>query len=140
MRWTLREHGLVLFGPDPKTLIDPVEPDGLRREAKDVIHKWRLEIDAQPEMLENRWLQTYAVISHCRLLYTVQHGRVASKPSAARWALGALEPRWAGLFEPAWADRPDPKLKSKLKADPDQTRATLECVDYVLEMGSIRET
>lgn len=140
VRWTLREHGIALFGPDPRTLIDPVEPNGLRQEAVQIMRKWRLELDTTPEMLENRWLQAYAVITHCRLLYTVRHGTVASKPSAARWALSALEPRWAGLIERAWADRPNPSLKSKQKANPDEARSTLEFVRYALEViNSIRE-
>ena len=33
VRWLLREHGVVLVGPDPKQLIDPVSPATLRSEA-----------------------------------------------------------------------------------------------------------
>lgn len=132
VRWTMRNHGIALAGPDPKTLIDPVEPDGLRHEASGVMHKWRREIDATPEMLENRWLQAYAVVTHCRMLYTLQHGTVASKPDAVRWALGALEGRWSGLIERAWADRPNPSLKSRQQADPEESRSTLEFIQYAI--------
>src|SRR5256714_4576772 len=30
VRWSLREHGVVLSGPDPKSLVDPVSADQLR--------------------------------------------------------------------------------------------------------------
>jgi hypothetical protein len=30
VRWVLREHGLTLAGPDPKALVDEVQPDVLR--------------------------------------------------------------------------------------------------------------
>jgi len=32
VRWVLRERGIALAGPDPKTLLDVVHPDTLRRE------------------------------------------------------------------------------------------------------------
>ena len=33
VRWSLREHGIVLAGPEPKSLVDAVSADQLRREA-----------------------------------------------------------------------------------------------------------
>jgi Domain of unknown function (DUF4111)/Nucleotidyltransferase domain len=133
VRWTMREHGIRLAGPDPRTLIEPVVPDELRLEAARIMDKWRLEIKADPRMLENRWLQAYAVVTFCRMLYTVQHGTVASKPAAVEWAQATLDGRWAGLIERAWADRPNPSLKSKQKADPNDARSTLEFIQYALE-------
>ena len=34
VRWLIREHGVVLVGPEPRSLIDPVSEDQLRREAR----------------------------------------------------------------------------------------------------------
>ncbi len=132
VRRTMREHGISLAGPDPKTLIDPIKPDELRLEAAQIMHKWRLEINAEPRMLENRWLQAYAVVTFCRMLYTVQRGTVASKPAAVGWAQGALDSRWAGLIERAWANRPNPSLKSKQQADPEDASSTLEFIQYAI--------
>jgi hypothetical protein len=36
----VRERGTPLFGPDPKTLIDPVAPDDLRRAMRESLGKW----------------------------------------------------------------------------------------------------
>jgi predicted nucleotidyltransferase len=132
VRWTMREHGISLAGPDPKTLIDPVVPDELRVEAAQIMDKWQLEINAEPQMLENRWLQAYAVVTFCRMLYTVQNGTVASKPAAVQWAQDTLEGRWSGLIERAWAERPNPSLKSKQHANPDDARGTLEFIQYAI--------
>jgi predicted nucleotidyltransferase len=134
VRWTMREHGISLAGPDPKTLIDPVVLDELRVEAAQIMDKWRLEIKADPGMLENRWLQTYAVVTFCRMLYTVQHGTVASKPAAVQWAQGALDGRWTGLIKRAWADRPNPSLKYQQQADPDDSLSTLEFIQYAIKV------
>lgn len=144
VRWTMREHGIALAGSDPKTLIDPVVPDELRQEAAAITHKWHLEIEAEPEMLHNRWLQTYAVVTHCRMLYTVQNGTITSKPNAVNWARETLDSRFSGLIERAWADRPNPSLKSKQQADPDESQRTLEFVRYAFQVmnlfGSNRES
>src|SRR5438105_9378305 len=34
VRWSLREHGVVLAGPDPRDLVDPITPDDLRRDVR----------------------------------------------------------------------------------------------------------
>lgn len=133
MRWTLHEHGIALAGPDPKTLVQPVNPDEFRQEAAEVMQKWKVELDATPEMLENGWLQPYAVVTFCRLLFTVQTGTAISKLGAVRWGQEVLDPRWSGLIEQAWLERPDPSLKSQQKSNPEDARETLEFVRYALE-------
>jgi hypothetical protein len=39
-RSTLREHGLVVRGPDPRTLLDPVLPDELRQASLGIVEEW----------------------------------------------------------------------------------------------------
>src|SRR6201999_2971249 len=34
VRWCLREKGITLAGPDPKSLIDPVAPEALKAEVR----------------------------------------------------------------------------------------------------------
>jgi hypothetical protein len=52
--------------------------------------------------------QTYAVLTMCRVLYTMEWGAVVSKPVAAQWAFSQPEiaGRWSGLIERAlaWSD------------------------------------
>jgi hypothetical protein len=135
VRWTLREHGIALAGPDAKTLVDPVAADDLRREALGIIpkvHEWAEEV-LTPEAQNNRWSQAYALISSCRMLYTMQTGTITSKLRAVRWAQENLEPRWKDLLERAWQDRPNPSSKSRLQADPEDAKSTLEFVRFALE-------
>ena len=39
-RHVIREQGIVLAGPEPKTLIDPVSPEDIRRSVVGVLHEW----------------------------------------------------------------------------------------------------
>jgi predicted nucleotidyltransferase len=134
VRWTLREHGIALAGPEPKTLVEPVVADDLRSETSRIMRDWLAEMLAEPDALNNRWYQTYAVVSHCRMLYTMQTGTITSKLRAVRWGQEKLESRWNGLIERAWQDRPNPSLKSRQTSDPEDARSTLEFVKYALEL------
>ena len=96
------------------------------------MREWQTEMLAEPERLNNRWYQTYAVISQCRLLYTMREGTITSKLRAVRWGQAHLEPRWSGLIERAWQDRPNPSLKSRQASDPEDAKNTLEFVQYAL--------
>ena len=134
VRWTLREHGIALAGPDPNTLINPILPDDLRIETSRIMRDWLTEMLAEPDALNNRWYQTYAVISYCRMLYTMREGTITSKLQAVRWGQDKLESRWNGLIERACQDRPNPSLKSRQTSDPEDAKSTLEFVKYVLEL------
>jgi predicted nucleotidyltransferase len=135
VRWVTREHGITLAGPPPDTLIDPVAPDALRREVLRDMRAWARQILADPEQMNNRWYQPFAVLSYCRMLYTLDTGRVTSKPKAATWAQAKLDQRWAGLIQRAWDDRPNPSLKFRQPADPGDFQETLRFIEYALERG-----
>lgn len=136
VRWTLREHGITLAGPAPASLVDPVDPDALRREVAAVMRDWAAEIFAAPERLNNRWSQPFAVLSYCRMLHTLDAGIVTSKPVAAAWARRALDRRWSGLIQRAWKQRPNPSKKARQPADPDDIQSTLRFIRYALDILS----
>jgi len=50
VRWQLQEHGVILAGPPPATLFDPIPEQALRREIYAVIHDWGEEILADPSI------------------------------------------------------------------------------------------
>ena len=137
VRWVVREYGILLAGPAAATLIEPVSGDDLRSEIRATMRDWAQKILADPQQMNNRWYQPYAVLSYCRMLHTLQTGRVASKLAGARWAEGALEPRWIPLIRRAGLERPDPGLKVRQPADPDDFASTLEFIRYALAKGSI---
>jgi hypothetical protein len=132
VRWTVRECGVVLAGPAPDELIDPISTDDLRTEVLSTIHNWAREIFAKPEQMNNRWYQPFAVLSYSRMLQTLNTGRVESKPAAVRWSKIALDSRWAGLIQRAWDERPNPSMKVKQPADPDEFKSTLEFIEFAL--------
>ena len=105
VRWTLREHGVVLAGPNPKSLVDPVSADELRSEMLTAARDWAdWAREPHPRFGPggmSRRQQSLLVLSFCRILHTLETGRVTSKPEAARWALQALDPEWASLIRRA---------------------------------------
>lgn len=98
-RHVIREHGVVLAGPPPKTLIDPVSPEDLKQSVLRIMDEWWAPMLDTPDFLRNGGYQAFAVLSMCRTLYTLEHGRIASKPVCARWALEALDDQWKDLIE-----------------------------------------
>jgi len=136
VRWVLREHGITLAGPDPKTLVEPVVLSELRQEIILTMHKWANSIFTNPDEMNNRWYQPYAVLTYCRMLYTLYNDGIASKLAAAEWAKTFLEDKWAGLIQRAWDERPNPSLKVRQVADPDDFKSTLDFIRYSLNMAS----
>jgi len=100
-RFLLREDGIALAGPAPRSFIAPVSPDALKAETLDVLHGWwQAQLD-NPVRLRRRGYQAYAVLTMCRALYTLETGWLVSKPHAARWARQRLPERWHGLIDRA---------------------------------------
>jgi predicted nucleotidyltransferase len=127
-RHILRKHGVVIIGPDLKTLIDPVSPNDLRQAVADVLPLWANPILDDPSQIDKRGYQSYFVLSLCRMLYTLKSGEIVSKPFAAKWAKGNWN-RWTELIERAWVGRQTPGLE----AQPEDVQGTLELIRYTLE-------
>ena len=136
LRHVLRERGVTLAGPAPRTLIDPVPPDELRQAALAELHNWEAPLLDNPAQIENRGYQSYIVLTLCRILYTLQFGEIVSKQVAAHWAQETLDQRWSTLTERAWAGRKNPGLK----AASGDVNGTLEFIQYALERSQQYET
>ena len=122
-RHVLREQGVVVVGPPPRTLVDPIHPDDLRQAVRTLARVWPEPLLHDPEPLRHDGYHAYTVVTLCRMLYTLQHGTVVSKPVAAHWAQTADGARWSALIERAlaWAMRWD------------DVHATLDFMRYTLE-------
>lgn len=105
-RHVLRERGVVIAGPAPHTLIDAVSTDDMRRAVLNILRGWWAPVLEDPVRLDGHGYQPYAVLTMCRMHYTLCHGSIVSKPAAARWALAALDARWTGLIKRALAHEP----------------------------------
>ena len=106
-RHVVREYGIVLAGPGPKSLIDFVSPDDIRNAVLGILNEWWF-----PMLEDPAWLQKhesnyhgYTVITMCRAIHALKHGTVASKPVALQWAKGELGARWQPLIEQAVASQ-----------------------------------
>jgi hypothetical protein len=133
VRWMTRERGIVLSGPDPKDLIEPVSGEALREEVRETIKDWGDEILFGRYPINNRWAQPFAALMYCRMLHTLETGRVESKRAGVEWAKKSLEPRWVGLVEYAWEQRSEPSLKIKLEAEPGKVKETMEFIREIIE-------
>lgn len=123
-RHILREQALIVAGPPIRPWIEPVTPDDLRGAVRGFVRDWWAPMLDAPERLRDREYQAYAVLTFCRVLYTLRTGEIASKPVSARWAQAELGPRWARLIERAlaWPDAPQA----------DAFEQTLEMLRYVV--------
>jgi hypothetical protein len=103
-RHVIREYGVVIAGPDPKTLIDPVSPDEIRQAVLGVLNEWWFPMLENPAWLKERGSEyhAYAVISMCRVLHAIEHGVIVSKPIAANWTKTKFK-AWKSLIETSLA-------------------------------------
>jgi hypothetical protein len=132
VRCVLREHAVVLAGPDPATLVDPVPVDALRREIGDTIRDWGRQILDDPERYRNRFYQGFIVLSYCRMLHDLVEGCPGSKRSGATWAKATLDPAWSGLIDRAWGGRPNPAMAVREPADATDFASTLQFVRAII--------
>lgn len=108
-RWVVREHGITLLGPDPRTLIDPVSADELRAAVRARLCDWDVWASQpdDPEWQSPRAHQAYVVETMYRALCTLATGELPSKPRAVAWALTNLPAPWRHTVERSRAWRGD---------------------------------
>jgi len=105
VRWTLRERGITLVGPDPSELVAEIPAEALRSKMQTLIEGFLPDLLTWTSF-EIAWTQRYAVANLCRMLYTLDSGEVASKQASLEWAKEALDARWRGLIQQVIDDRP----------------------------------
>lgn len=132
VRWVVREQGVVLAGPPPVTLVDPIPVGVLRREIRETMRDWGREILSEPERFDNRFYQSFIVLTYCRMLYDLHRGSIGSKREGAEWAKATLDSCWAQLIDGAWDGRPNPSVSIRQPADPADFAKTLKFVEYAI--------
>lgn len=130
VRWVVREHGIILSGPSPALLVDPIPVKMLREKIIATIHGWGQEILSNPEHFNNRFYQGFIVLNYCRMLHDLLRGFPGSKLAGAEWAKVNLDPSWKGLIDRAWKGRDDAAISSRQRADLNDFKKTLEFVSY----------
>lgn len=134
VRWTLRERGITLAGPNPRELVREVPADALRSRMRPLIQNFLPELFSWISF-DSAWAQRYAVATLCRMLYTLDTGEVASKQASLQWAEHALSPGWHDLIHQVRDDR-------ALGWDPDDpprtgsVEATIAFAEYATERAA----
>lgn len=103
MNWYfVRENSITIFGPDPKTIIEPISKEEFIQCVKDQVKDWPNWIPQN----HKRKFQSYAILTMCRALYAYKNGVQVSKKQAALWVQKKL-PEWSSLIQNALKWRED---------------------------------
>ncbi|MCH8813798.1 MAG: DUF4111 domain-containing protein [Chloroflexi bacterium] len=106
----MRERGVVIDGPDPKTLIGPISPaeirEAVRGELKERLRGWS-DGSWPAEEMTHRGAQAFEIETVCRALQTIETAELMTKAQAVAWALDTLPGRWRSLIEWSQALRGD---------------------------------
>jgi hypothetical protein len=86
------ESGHVVFGADPHTFVPPISATLVRAALEREINYLRAELVMKPASVwrTRAAYRRYAALTACRILYTLETGRVGPKRTAAVWALRRL--------------------------------------------------
>jgi predicted nucleotidyltransferase len=101
--WTVREHGVTLYGTDPKNFIELISSHAIVAAVKGACLKWKGYVDTwdDPNWQSHMGELRYVVEAMCRIAYTLERKVISSKPTAVRWALVTLPEPWPTLVRHA---------------------------------------
>ncbi|MDE3228294.1 MAG: DUF4111 domain-containing protein, partial [Chloroflexota bacterium] len=118
-RWVVRERGVTLLGPDPRTLIAPISADDLRAAARARLPDWAnfARQTDDPEWQAHRGHKAYCVETMCRALHTIATGEAQTKPQAVAWALANLPEPWRATVARSRAWHGDPTRDDSLNPE-----------------------
>jgi predicted nucleotidyltransferase len=141
-RHVVREYGVVVEGPDPKTLIDVVSPDEIRSAVLGILHEWWFPMLEDPSWLRDHGgkYHAFAVITMCRVLHALENGTIVSKPQAIQWAKRRLGSPWRELIEKAVAASHHEKQEDFLDESLDYIRYVKEQVTKLERPPAEQET
>ena len=108
VRWTLRERGMTLAGAEARQFVAEVPADVLRSKMRALIGRFLSDLRNWTNFEEVAWSQRYAVTTLCRMLYTLDTGKITTKQEALEWAKSVLPNRWHELIQQVIDDRPLP--------------------------------
>lgn len=94
--WIVREKGRVLYGPDPKAIIEAISREEFLESVRDHVHSW----DRWVQDMRGPQAQSYAILTLARNLYAVENGEMTSKVRGAEYAKSML-PQWTSLIDQA---------------------------------------
>ena len=135
VRWVTREHGITLYGDNPQTYIDPINIPAMKAEIKRTMHNWGNEILTGEYEIKSIWAQSFAVISYCRMLQSLETGTIESKLAGVNWGKSNLDAQWHDLIQTAWDNRPNPSEKVRQPALEQSIKDTHNFIRYALAIS-----
>lgn len=97
MNWYLtREKSKTLFGPEARTIINPISKKVFIQSVKNHTKSWGDWVNK----MKNPFAQSYAILSMCRAFYSVRKGNQVSKKKAALWLQKEL-PQFSSIVQNA---------------------------------------
>jgi predicted nucleotidyltransferase len=98
--WSVREHGVAIFGPEPRSLIEPIAMERVVGAIRLELSNWLdwVETWGNPDWQTHAGEMRFAVETMCRALYTMERSSLCSKPAAVSWAQQHLAEPWPGLI------------------------------------------
>lgn len=97
----LLNYGIVIEGPPIQTFISPINLGDIKDATLSILTDWWLPMLYDTTRLKSSEYQAYAVLTMCRILYTLKHGSIVSKPVAATWVKKEFSNQWKELVEQA---------------------------------------
>lgn len=97
------QRGRALLGPRPESFVPEITAEILRRALVREVGYLQEELFNRPDSVRRDApsYRGYAVLTLCRILYSLQTGEITSKRRAARWATDHTPMEWHDLIERA---------------------------------------
>jgi len=137
VRWIVRERGVTLYGPPPATLIDSITGDELRTEARANLPLYTQSYRTGESEISAVWKQAFFVTLLCRMLHTIDTGKIHSKAAGTAWALHTLPPEWHALITRAAATWAQPQDTWHLRPAAPEVNATLAFMKFALTRSTL---
>ena len=124
-KYVLKKYGILLRGEDIRSEIEQMKPKDLKTAVLKILNNWWEPLLNKKNKLYDDEYQVYAILSMCRIIYTLNHGNLVSKPQAAEWAKDELNQKWIPLINSAllWS------YENKF----DNLNQTVDFINYTLE-------
>lgn len=104
-RWTMRERGIAVAGPDPATFAVRIPGEAVGAAMAEQLPRLFDDLATWVDIDALAWGQRYAVVSLCRMAWSHIDGQVHSKAASLDWAVDHFGEGWAPLLQQVRADR-----------------------------------
>jgi len=133
--WTVKNKGIRLLGPERSALPFEITWQDVLETMRDNLNGFWVSKARRPYLFLHDDLFEFAVVTHCRILTTIEEKEIITKSLALKRWRDCLPARWHPLIEEAWRIRHhlgSPSLyRSRLK----RVREVLAFIKYVRERG-----